>query len=142
MKYFVSIILLLVLLVFAWKHRKQPKEQNDSNHPELFETLSIDVVDASIERVQTLISGMLVAMKEPYRPPMGDNHDISRALLGHNRYGDVWMNPDDSLLNEKGLLVDPWGSPYHFHPRSSDAIDIRSAGPDRILFTTDDITSP
>lgn len=93
----------------------------------------------AIRRVQTMVDGMLSAMKDPHRPPLGDNHDIAHALRGGNKYGDVWLDTNDPLFNADGLLVDPWSTPYHFHPRAPDAIDVRSAGPDRILFTRDDL---
>ena len=42
-------------------------------------------------------------------------------------------------VNEKGELVDPWGTPYFFHQLSAMEMEIRSAGPDRIMWTEDDL---
>jgi hypothetical protein len=42
-------------------------------------------------------------------------------------------------LNGDGELVDPWGTPYFFHQISSSDTEVRSAGPDRIMHTSDDI---
>ena len=39
----------------------------------------------------------------------------------------------------KGQLVDRWGTAYWFHPNSSYQMEIRSAGPDKNLFTADDV---
>ncbi|GAB4173537.1 MAG: hypothetical protein Fur0032_13170 [Terrimicrobiaceae bacterium] len=44
------------------------------------------------------------------------------------------MSPD-------GQLLDRWGVPYHLHQMSSNDLDFRSAGPDRELFTADDLVS-
>jgi hypothetical protein len=38
-----------------------------------------------------------------------------------------------------GQLVDRWGTPYWFHPNSGNQMEIRSAGPDKNLFTLDDV---
>jgi hypothetical protein len=41
-------------------------------------------------------------------------------------------------LNDKGELVDRWGTPYFFHQLSRDHMEIRSAGPDKVMWTQDD----
>lgn len=97
---------------------------------------------AAVRRVHALIGAFLVAVKEPYRPPLGDNRDAVRALTGGNRYGDVFLASNDPALNARGEWIDPWGRPYHLHARAAGVIDVRSAGPDGILFTADDLTAP
>lgn len=60
------------------------------------------------------------------------------------------MNPDKlpifplahPRLDPAGNLLDRWQQPYHFHPVSLDRLEIRSAGPDRELFTADDLVAP
>ena len=42
-------------------------------------------------------------------------------------------------ITSDGRLRDRWGTPYFIHPRGNDAFDIRSAGADRKLFTSDDV---
>ncbi len=95
-----------------------------------------------VKSVHALVVNFLTAVKEPYRPPLGDNEDVVQALTGGNRYGDVFIATNDPAVNERGQLVDRWGTPYHFHARSVDAIDVRSAGPDKILFSEDDVVHP
>lgn len=73
------------------------------------------------------------------RPPLGDNNDITAALTGHNRRHFVVI-PQDHPAIHQDVLVDRWGTPFHFHARSAEDFDVRSAGPDRTLFTDDDIT--
>lgn len=89
--------------------------------------------------LHAMVGDFLIAVKEPYRPPLGINEDFAKALTGGNRYGDVFLATNHPSLNEHGQIVDRWGTPYHFHPRAADAIDVRSAGPDRKLFTEDDV---
>jgi hypothetical protein len=97
---------------------------------------------AAVRRVHALIGSFLTAVKEPYRPPLGDNRDVVRALTGGNRYGDVFLATNDPAINMRGEWTDPWGRPYHLHARSAGAIDVRSAGPDGVLFTADDLIAP
>jgi hypothetical protein len=35
--------------------------------------------------------------------------------------------------------VDRWGEPLYFHAISRDRLEIRSAGPDKIMWTPDDV---
>jgi len=70
--------------------------------------------------------------------PIGENAEITAALLGHNRLGFAFIPPDCGAINAKGELCDRWGSPYFFHQLSGEKMEIRSAGPDRVLWTADD----
>lgn len=69
--------------------------------------------------------------------PTGDNSDITAALTGTQGHrGRVF--PEGHRAVRKGELVDRWGTPYWFHPNSGHEMEVRSAGPDRQLFTPDD----
>lgn len=70
--------------------------------------------------------------------PVGQNEDITAALLGANPQRLAFL-PHGSAAIAHGQLVDPWGTPYWFHPLSGHEMEIRSAGPDRELFTPDDV---
>lgn len=94
-----------------------------------------------VRALRATLGNFLLFVKEPHRPPLGDNIDITRALTGGNRLHKVYIATDDPAVNA-GRLVDRWGTPYWFHPRSADAIDVVSAGPDRRLFTADDVQAP
>ncbi|MEM9016488.1 MAG: hypothetical protein AAGC68_05705 [Verrucomicrobiota bacterium] len=72
-------------------------------------------------------------------PPGGENADIMRALTGANRRQIALIAPEHPDLNEAGELLDRWGTPYHFHQLSRTILEIRSAGPDRALWTEDDL---
>ena len=70
--------------------------------------------------------------------PIGMNEDITAVLTGHNYTKGVLFPPNSPMI-VKGQIVDRWGSPYWFHPNSSTQMEIRSPGPDKELFTPDDI---
>jgi hypothetical protein len=72
--------------------------------------------------------------------PIGTNEEITRALRGDNpRKLNFLKEEDGNRVNEKGELIDPWGTPYFFHQLSGTLMEVHSAGPDRIMWTADDI---
>jgi hypothetical protein len=71
--------------------------------------------------------------------PVGTNSEITSALLGDNPKQTRFEVPPGSTLNEKGEMVDRWRTPYFFHQISGDQMEIRSAGPDRRMWTSDDV---
>lgn len=74
--------------------------------------------------------------------PVGTNLEITRALAGDNPRQVNFLVEDAGLRrNDHGELVDPWGVPFFFHQLSAHEMEIRSAGPDRILWTADDLVA-
>jgi len=72
--------------------------------------------------------------------PVGTNPEIAAALDGHNPRQSHFLNAEFGMrLNANGELVDPWGTPYFFHQLSANEMEIHSAGPDRIIWTADDL---
>ena len=72
--------------------------------------------------------------------PVGDNADITAALTGTQFPGQKGrVFPGQHRAVKNGQLVDRWGEPLWFHPNSGSSMEIRSAGPDKQLFTSDDI---
>jgi hypothetical protein len=72
--------------------------------------------------------------------PVGSNREITATLGGQNPQQAVFINPDDGArINGRGELVDNWDTPYFFHQLSRTEMEIRSAGPDRKMWTSDDI---
>jgi hypothetical protein len=71
--------------------------------------------------------------------PVGTNSEITRALLGDNLKLVSIPIPAGSSVNENGELCDSLGTPYFFHQLAQEHIEIRSAGPDRELWTGDDV---
>jgi hypothetical protein len=74
--------------------------------------------------------------------PVGDNAEITSQLNGHNSKQVNFIQPDEGMrVNDQGELVDPWGTPYFFHQLSGTQTEIRSAGPDKVMYTADDLVT-
>ncbi|HZR16319.1 MAG TPA: hypothetical protein VFE51_03250 [Verrucomicrobiae bacterium] len=71
--------------------------------------------------------------------PVGTNEEITKALQGGNSKQINFLKEDGNRVNSNGELVDVWGTPYFFHQISGHEMEIRSAGPDRIMYTGDDL---
>ena len=72
--------------------------------------------------------------------PVGINPEITGQLAGNNPKHINFLNAEAGMrANTNGELVDPWGTPYFFHQLSGTDMEIHSAGPDRIMWTTDDL---
>lgn len=71
--------------------------------------------------------------------PVGTPAEIMKSLMGGNPKSATLGPPDGLPLNEQGELLDRWGSPFFFHQLSAETLEIRSAGPDRILWNEDDL---
>lgn len=72
--------------------------------------------------------------------PVGENAEITSQLMGQNPKQANFIQPDAGMrVNSQGELVDPWGTPYFFHQLSGTEMEIHSAGPDKVMWTDDDI---
>ncbi|MFN7562515.1 MAG: hypothetical protein ACK5TH_12100, partial [Prosthecobacter sp.] len=49
------------------------------------------------------------------------------------------LPPPTSIMIATALRLYRWGSPFFFHVRDRSRIDLRSAGPDGEMWTTDDL---
>ena len=63
--------------------------------------------------------------------PMGNNTQITKALLGQTEKKVLILAVRRSDLNDKGEIVDPWGTPLNFYFSHNEVL-IRSAGPNRV----------
>ena len=74
--------------------------------------------------------------------PVGTNPEITSQLAGGNPKHINFINPEAGMrINGNGELVDPWGTPYFFHQISGTDMEIHSAGPDGIMWTSDDLVT-
>ena len=72
--------------------------------------------------------------------PVGINSEITRALDGDNPKQVKFLRPNAGMrINANGELVDPWRTPFFFHQLSGSETEIRSAGPDKVMWTADDL---
>ncbi len=64
--------------------------------------------------------------------PTGGNIEVSKALQGNNSKNVIIIvgSAKKSNLNEKGEIIDPWGTPLRIY-FSDTGVLIRSAGPNR-----------
>jgi hypothetical protein len=73
--------------------------------------------------------------------PVGTNAEITKALMGGNSKQAMLGPTDGQGINDQGELVDQWGTPYFFHQMSGTHMEIRSAGPDKKMWTSDDVVN-
>ena len=75
--------------------------------------------------------------------PTGNNSQITKALLGQTEKKVLILAVRRSDMNDKGEIVDPWGTPLQFYFSNTEVL-IRSAGPnkafeDSAISTSDDL---
>jgi hypothetical protein len=72
--------------------------------------------------------------------PVGeDNASFVNALSGNNPGRLAFISRNHPAIDAQGQLLDRWGKPFFFHLLGRDELEIRSAGPDRELYTPDDL---
>jgi hypothetical protein len=94
----------------------------------------------------TLLSNMRIAINQYGSMfggnPVGTNPEITSALNGDNPRQARFIKEELGLrINGRGELVDYWGSPFFFHQLSGTEMEIRSAGPDKVMWTADDLVT-
>jgi len=96
--------------------------------------------DGDVHGDLRLINAIFIAYRGAVRSgnPVGENSEITAVLRGKNRLGFAFIPVDCPAVNAMGELCDRWGTPYFFHQLSGEAMEIRSAGPDRRLWSVDD----
>jgi hypothetical protein len=116
------------------------REQAEGGSPWVAELLRREgAPEKDLEIVRQLISQYFTAMQNRAGPPVGDNADLMRAMSGKNPLRLRVIPEGSGVLGADGQLVDRWGTPYHLHKLAESYFEIRSAGPDRKLFTGDDL---
>jgi hypothetical protein len=74
--------------------------------------------------------------------PVGTNPEITSQLNGDNPRHANFINTQSGMrINGEGELVDAWGTPYFFHQISGAEMEVHSAGPDKIMWTADDLVA-
>src|ERR1039458_5925729 len=94
----------------------------------------------------TVLSNMRVTINQ-YQSmfgenPVGTNPEITKALNGDNPKQARFIKLELGLrINGRGELVDYWGTPFFFHQLSGTEMEIHSAGPDKVMWTADDLVT-
>jgi hypothetical protein len=86
-----------------------------------------------------LMDNSRLLLKSAANRPLSANEDWADFLRGKNSAHERFLPDNHVALNTNGQLVDRWGTPLFFHALGGGRFDIRSAGPDRKLWTDDDI---
>lgn len=144
--------LLMVLLLIFWQAsenlppeiRTPGEEETAPAEPLLGEVILERYAhpDGSVQDDLKLIQRVLMTVRtlvktqDPGR--MAVNEDVVYVLLGKNPYKQRLLTRDHPAINANGQLIDRWDSPLFFHLEAADRLDVRSAGPDKRLFTEDD----
>ena len=92
--------------------------------------------EADIDRISLMFRDYRTITGEN---PVGTHAEIMQSIMGGNPKGAMLGPPEGLQLNENSELIDRWGTPYFFHQLTRDVMEIHSAGPDRILWTGDDV---
>lgn len=82
------------------------------------------------EDVENLFIGLQKFKETVGAYPLGSNSDVAKALKGNNSKNVIILVGRKNELNEKGEIVDPWGTPLRIY-FSDLGVLIRSAGPNR-----------
>ena len=82
------------------------------------------------EDVENLFIGLQKFKETVGAYPLGSNAEVAKALKGNNSKNVIILVGRKNDLNEKGEIVDPWGTPLRIY-FSDLGVLIRSAGPNR-----------
>lgn len=86
-----------------------------------------------------LMENSLLLLKSAANRPLSANEDWADLLRGKNAAHEEFLPAQHVALNEQGQLVDRWQTPLFFHALGGGRYEIRSAGPDGMMWTEDDI---
>ena len=99
-------------------------------------------VDQDVQTVFSICDIYFTSLKTYEGRPIRDDSDLVIALSGKNPIKRVFLPPNHPAISAEGRLLDRWGTPYFIHALKSRFLEIRSGGPDRKLFTHDDLIAP
>lgn len=89
--------------------------------------------------VEGLWQDAMLLIKDFDSLPLAENRDFVALWQGANSHRVAWIPPGHAAVSADGELLDRWGAPLFFHRESSRATTLRSAGPDGVLWTADDV---
>ncbi len=113
--------------------------------PLLGETILRDYANTNLppENDLTLMSHLmansLLLLKSAGNRPLSANEDWADLFRGRNAAHEEFLPVKHIALNAEGKLIDRWATPLFFHALGGGRYEIRCAGPDKILWTNDDL---
>ena len=85
------------------------------------------------------LSNLTLLIKSPAPLRFSANEEFAAALRGKNPAQLRFLSDTHPAFNAAGQLIARWQTPLFFHALGHGRLDIRSAGPDRQMWTADDI---
>ncbi len=70
--------------------------------------------------------------------PSGKNAEVMRSLAGGNPRKHTFIEWKSRAVDANGVFLDSWGTAYLISFPNADTVEVRSAGADRKLNTSDD----
>lgn len=131
-----------VVATIAATHTVAPPNQPA---PLLGETILRDYAKPSsspendLKSLSHLMDNFSLLVKPAVDMPMSVNEDWAAAFRGSNPAHERFLPDRHAALNAQGQLVDRWGTPLFFHALGGHRFELRSAGPDKKMWTADDI---
>jgi hypothetical protein len=86
-----------------------------------------------------LMDSSLLLLKSAANRPLSANEDWADLFRGRNSAREEFLPAHHVALNGRGQLIDRWQTPLFFHALGGGRFEIRSAGPDREMWTEDDL---
>jgi hypothetical protein len=86
-----------------------------------------------------LMENSLLLLKSAANRPLSANEDWADLFRGKNGAREEFLPAQHVALNDKGQLIDRWQTPLFFHALGGGRYEIRSAGPDKTMWTADDL---
>src|SRR5580765_3837108 len=86
-----------------------------------------------------LMNNSVLLLKSAANRPLSANEDWADLFRGKNSASERFLPDQHIALNMQGQLVDRWDTPLFFHAVGGGRYELRSAGPDKKLWTDDDI---
>ena len=125
----------LTALVNHWRAPTRPEEDTSRRwtvDPEIGRAIRGEAASSTsrVSRMESLREQAQAGLQEiaaELNSPDGTIESVSMISSNH------------VAVNEKGELIDRWGTPFFLHQLSARQMEIRSAGPDREMWTEDDV---
>jgi len=92
-----------------------------------------------VDVLHTLLRQYLRRLGRREALPIGNDSDLAKVLGGQNPMKYATLPANHPAFAPDGRLRDRWGTPYFVHPVAPGSFEIRSAGPDHKMFTSDDL---
>ena len=86
-----------------------------------------------------LMENSLLLLKSAANRPLSANEDWADLFRGRNAARERFLPDTHVAMNTNGQLADRWHTPLFFHALGGGRYELRSAGPDKKLWTADDI---